>query len=548
MFGLSEQSRAAWARYQAGQGRFQIRYMVTAPYRRVGQTSSSNSYALPFAISGLHLKERGISHASTTLPDWQCTFYSRFPLVEMADTNGMSYSIGDFFIEAWLAEWSDSNQNWVNYVFSRTPWFSVVNQERVYNEQEQYKITGSLRAFCNDEKMFFSTQAPISFDTSEFRASTPRIYSHTILFLEERGKTFTTGSEKGTSVASLLAHNAEEEYDYSGNALQILFNHFRNRGMYLRFEYMPFYHTVVSTSSPYYEQWKEMLAQYDKDFDFSAKTITRVGSAGTADISISFPDDVYSFDIDDKPFWYRLSAYRVYSVNRGQVVNLLMCFSPAIDVGLSQGYSPEDKVVKTYVVNTPQDKTTLASLPQNAQPLNPAYTGDYFAIGKIWRNNFSSVTLSDVYVPYSGNSRSFVLFPTTDTTYAQLSGLGANGYMVNISPITGDIQVKNSKSQFADCIEVNTHTNIFDLVSSGVSTTDNFQYAKNTFSILANRQYTLTMTTHIIPQIELYDTVLIGQKSGTNFYGQVVQKTTSQDSGTMELVLECEQDPSVFIS
>lgn len=489
MFQLSEAGTAAWQRYQSGQGRFRFTYYLF--YSDWTQTS----YSRLGSVSGVYFTDRGIQATDTRLSFPSCSFYSDIRIG--VDQNYVKR--GDFCLRAALLEYLEETGTWHGYYLSQTPWFRITGAERVYEQERLYRYTGELRSKIQDEKLFFGTQYPYTV-TTDYKKTYEDIFKYyAYLGKEATGRTWGDSSE----IASLLSDVPEEDYDYSGDGLQILFNHFRNRGYYLKFGYMPVY-------TPTNEQW----AQYDKDFDLQAVQIQDLDTVDSSTLPIIYLSQ--SFDIptiQNRDFVFDIKTFNVQDTYSS---NLIYEFSPALDMVLPSGVTYREKRQKILQMHVKAEKAMTSGNQR-----------DYFAIGDVGLSNAQGTGHS--YVPWSGNSKEMLLLPGTYSMPSAVSSAEITGYCVS---------VYKQETRLSKPTAVNT-TKVLSIDAH----TYNKDAALAYFSILLNKQYTISLKLPLMPFYEVYDIVKLVSTEGS-LVAQIVQKKESLDSCSMEIVFECQSDPS----
>lgn len=485
MFQLSESGKAAWQRYESGQGRFRFAYYLF--YSNWVQTS----YDSLGSVTGVYFTDRGIQATDTRLSFPSCSFYSDIRI----GVDQTYVKRGNFCLRAVLLEYLEDTKKWHGYYLSQTPWFRITRVERVYGQERMYRYTGELRAKIQDEKLFFGTQYPYTV-TTEFKKTYEDIFKYyAYLGKDATSRTWGNSSE----IASLLSDVPEEDYDYSGDGLQILFNHFRNRGYYLKFGYIPVY-------TPTNEQW----AQYDKDFDLQAVQIQDLDTVDSSTLPTIYLSQ--SFDIptiQNKDFVFDIKTFNVQDTYSSV---LTYEFSPALDMTpLSSGtYREKRQKIRQMHVKAENAMTESGG------------SRDYFAVGNVSLSGHS-------YVPWSGNSKEMLLLPGTYSMPSVVGSAEITGYCVN---------VYKQQTRLSKPTTVNTTK-----VLSVDAHTYNRDVALAYFSILLKKQYTISLKLPLMPFYEVYDIVKLVSTKGS-LVAQIVQKKESLDSCSMEIVFECQSDPS----
>lgn len=580
MFQLSESGKAAWQRYESGQGRFRFAYYLF--YSNWVQTS----YDSLSSVTGVYFTDRGIQATDTRLSFPSCSFYSDIRI----GVDQTYVKRGNFCLRAALLEYLEDTKKWHGYYLSQTPWFRITRVERVYGQERMYRYTGELRAKIQDEKLFFGTQYPYTV-TTEFKKTYEDIFKYyAYLGKDATSRTWGNSSE----IASLLSDVPEEDYDYSGDGLQILFNHFRNRGYYLKFGYIPVY-------TPTNEQW----AQYDKDFDLQAVQIQDLDTVDSSTLPTIYLSQ--SFDIptiQNKDFVFDIKTFNVQDTYSSV---LTYEFSPALDMtplssgtyrekrqkirqmhvkaenamtesGGSRDYFavgnvslsgqsiatetpvPSDDIQVSYTVpsktsvitnvtiNTlaggrvhlrvvyteigvgARTIDTIATLPYTfTMPTQSAFVDMVFVKPDITMSYVSVTSTGHSYVPWSGNSKEMLLLPGTYSMPSVVGSAEITGYCIN---------VYKQQTRLSKPTTVNTTK-----VLSVDAHTYNRDVALAYFSILLKKQYTISLKLPLMPFYEVYDIVKLVSTKGS-LVAQIVQKKESLDSCSMEIVFECQSDPS----
>lgn len=575
MFPLSDSAKQAWQRYESGQGRFRFGY-------RVFFTESSFTTFTHYGVQNLEIIERAIQATDKKFPFPQCSFSCDVQIVTQYNSKG------NFYLQGYLSEFTGYDNlgkpKWTAYWMSRTPWFSVIDVSRDVGGVAKYRYSAQARSKAEDEKLFFGTQYPYT-TTTDFK----KTYEDIFKYYHYLGKTHsarTWGS--GSEISALLNALPKEDYDYSGDGLQILFNHFRNSGYYLKLGYVPEY-------SPTSAQ----RVAYDVDFDLQAVPITDLSTVDTANLpQISLGDCSDIPKIEDRDFIFNV-AY--FSVSGAYFSTAIYGFSPALNGILPSGVTDLQKRTLMYQVNV---KDT-AAMPQGSERdffsvssvglykqqytnvQNVQVTTGTLGVNKYLRItgdvdsstrvnvpgsvtlkylgtpiaydvrtiNFPNVTLpytwyyssdyeyvtSDIsvvlvdskysghtYIPWSGNAKKFMLLPGTYTMPDSIDRMDIEGYCVNVYAQTEPI-VADASDVYGNIVKIDAHT--YDVVTS-----------KSSFSKLVKKQYTISGVFPLMPFYEIYDIVKLYTPNGTRV-AQIVKKKVSLDSASMELTFECQQNP-----
>lgn len=495
MFPLSDSAKQAWQRYESGQGRFRFGY-------RVFFTESSSTTFTHYEIHDLVMTERAIQATDKKFPFPQCSFSCDAQIVT-------GYNIkGNFYLQGYLSEFAgydDSGKpKWTAYWMSRTPWFRVDDVSRNVGGVAKYRYSAQARSKAEDERLFFGTQYPYT-TTTDYKKTYNDIFKY-YNYLDKTYSARTWGS--GSEISALLNALPKEDYDYSGDGLQILFNHFRNSGYYLKLGYVPEY-------SPTSAQ----RVAYDVDFDLQAVSITDLSTVDTANLpQISLGDCSDIPKIDDRNFAFNL---RTFSVQDSYASTLEYTFSPALDTALSSGVTYKEKRAKILQMVVKSESAMMSG------------QRDFFAVGDVGLFG-GSVTAGQghSYVPWSGNSKSILILPGTYSMTSTVSSANISGYCVD-AYYQNTILEDTLSARNTNMVDVDTHTYDKDSVLLH-------------FPTLLKKQYTISGVFPLMPFYEIYDIVKLYTPKGTRV-AQIVKKKVSLDSASMELTFECQQNPESIL-